>query len=116
MRERFAVLFDMDGVIFDSEQAVLAVWRELADELSLPDIESVFLRCVGTNKARTEEIFRAAYPALDFARFDAEARRRFAARWGGGRLPRTRKGTSAKRLRKSILSARKRFRTARWLP
>ena len=27
-----AVLFDMDGVIFDSERAVLAVWRELAAE------------------------------------------------------------------------------------
>ena len=87
MRERFAVLFDMDGVIFDSEQAVLAVWRELAEELELREIEQVFLLCVGTNKARTEEIFRAAYPALDFVRFDGEARRRFSARFGGGRLP-----------------------------
>ena len=87
MREDFAVLFDMDGVIFDSEQAVLAVWRELAAELGLERIEEVFLRCVGTNKARTEEIFRAAYPALDFARFDGEARRRFRSRWSGGNLP-----------------------------
>ena len=31
-----AVLFDMDGVIFDSERAVLAVWRELAAEQGLP--------------------------------------------------------------------------------
>ena len=82
-----AVLFDMDGVIFDSEQAVLAVWKVLAAELGLEEIESVFLRCVGTNKARTEEIFRAAYPALDFAHFDAEARRRFHTRWNGGNLP-----------------------------
>ena len=87
MRADFAVLFDMDGVIFDSERAVLAVWRELAAEQGLEKIEEVFLRCVGTNKARTEEIFRAAYPALDFARFDGEARRRFRSRWSGGRLP-----------------------------
>ncbi len=87
MKREFAVLFDMDGVIFDSEQAVLAVWRELSGELRLEEIEKVFLRCVGTNKARTEEIFRAAYPALDFARFDAEARRRFHTRWNGGNLP-----------------------------
>ena len=87
MREGFAVLFDMDGVIFDSEQAVLAVWRELAAELGLEKMEEVFLRCVGTNKARTKEIFRAAYPALDFARFDGEARRRFHSRWNGGNLP-----------------------------
>lgn len=87
MREGFAVLFDMDGVIFDSERAVLAVWRELGAELGLEDIETVFLRCVGTNKARTREIFRAAWPALDFARFDGEARRRFLSRWSGGKLP-----------------------------
>ena len=87
MRADFAVLFDMDGVIFDSERAVLAVWRELAAEQGLEKIEEVFLRCVGTNKARTEEIFRAAYPALDFARFDGEARRRFRSRWSDGRLP-----------------------------
>lgn len=87
MNAPFAVLFDMDGVIFDSERLCLAVWRELAEELGLEDIEAVFLRCVGTNKTRTQEIFRAAYPALDFARFDGEARRRFAARCAGGGLP-----------------------------
>ena len=59
-----AVLFDMDGVIFDSERACLSVWQELAAELGLEGIAEVFIRCVGTNKRRTEEIFRAAYPAL----------------------------------------------------
>ncbi len=82
-----AVLFDMDGVIFDSERAVLAVWREIAGELGLDGIGEVFIQCVGTNKRRTEEIFRAAYPALDFAAFDKEVRRRFRARYDGGRLP-----------------------------
>ena len=74
MKTGFAVLFDLDGVIFDSERAVLAVWRELAEELGLEEIEPVFRRCVGTNKTRTEEIFREAFP-------------RFRERWGGGRLP-----------------------------
>ena len=82
-----AVLFDMDGVIFDSERAVLAVWREIAGEWSLPGIGEVFIRCVGTNKRRTEEIFLAAYPALDFHAFDDEVRRRFLARYDRGRLP-----------------------------
>ncbi len=87
MKTVFAVLFDMDGVIFDSERAVLAVWQELAEELGLGEIGPVFRRCVGTNKARTEEIFREAFPGMDFPRFDAEARARFRARWGEGRLP-----------------------------
>ena len=87
MREKMAVLFDMDGVIFDSERAVLGVWKELAAELGLPGIEEVFVRCVGTNKRRTAEFFREAYPALDFAVFDGEVRLRFRSRYGGGRLP-----------------------------
>ena len=87
MREDFAVLFDMDGVIFDSERALRAVWLELAAEGDLEEMERTYALCLGVNKARAEEIFRAAYPALDFARFDAEARRRFALRHGGGRLP-----------------------------
>ena len=87
MNKDLAVVFDMDGVIFDSERAVLAVWQELAAELGLGEIEAVFRRCIGTNKARTREILGETFPALDFAAFDAETRRRFQAKWGGGRLP-----------------------------
>ncbi len=87
MSKDLAVVFDMDGVIFDSERAVLAVWQELAAELGLGEIEAVFRRCIGTNKARTREILGETFPALDFAVFDTETRRRFQAKWGGGRLP-----------------------------
>lgn len=87
MNEGIAVLFDMDGVIFDSERAVLAVWQELAAELGLGEIEGVFRRCIGTNKERTREILFDAYPELDVGAFDAETRRRFQARYDGGRLP-----------------------------
>lgn len=87
MRSETAVLFDMDGVIFDSERACLSVWQELASQLGLEDIAQVFIRCIGTNKRRTAEIFREAYPLLDFAAFDAAVRARFLARYGEGRLP-----------------------------
>ena len=82
-----AVLFDMDGVIFDSERAVRAVWREIAAQFGLTGIDAVFARCVGVNIARTREIFREAYPGLDFEDFDARVRARFGALYGGGRLP-----------------------------
>ncbi|MBR4550483.1 MAG: HAD family phosphatase [Oscillospiraceae bacterium] len=82
-----AVLFDMDGVLFDSERAVRAAWREVAAELGLEGIDEVFLRCVGVNIRGTEGILRRAYPALDFEDFDTRVRARFRARWGGGRLP-----------------------------
>ena len=87
MRAETAVLFDMDGVIFDSERACLSVWQELAAELGLEGIAEVFIRCVGTNKRRTEEIFREAYPELIFKTFDAAVRARFLSRYGEGRLP-----------------------------
>jgi len=87
MNEGFAVLFDMDGVIFDSERAVLAVWQELAAELGLEEIEAVFHRCIGTNKERTRGIFLEAYPEQDFSAFDQSCRARFLSRYGGGRLP-----------------------------
>ena len=82
-----AVLCDMDGVIFDSERAVLAVWREIAGELQLKGIDEVFVQCVGVNKRRTREIFGEAYPALDFDDFDQRVRTLFLSRYDKGRLP-----------------------------
>ena len=35
-----SVVFDMDGVIFDSERAVMQCWKELADKYQIPDIET----------------------------------------------------------------------------
>ena len=32
-----AVVFDMDGVIFDSERAVMQCWKELADKYQIPE-------------------------------------------------------------------------------
>ena len=42
-----AVVFDMDGVIFDSERAVMQCWKELADKYQIPDIEKAVLSCTG---------------------------------------------------------------------
>ena len=82
-----AVLFDMDGVIFDSERAVRGVWEEIAAELGLPEIDRAFVRCVGVTKTRTREILRETYPGLDFDDFDSRVRARFRSLYGGGRLP-----------------------------
>lgn len=82
-----AVLFDMDGVIFDSERAVLAVWREIAAQRGLEGIDAVFVRCVGVNRQRTREIFLETYPALDFGDFDKRVGTRFRSLYDKGRLP-----------------------------
>ena len=54
------VIFDMDGVIFDSERKVLECWQEVAAENGMENVRDVFIKCIGTNSARTKEIFLAA--------------------------------------------------------
>ena len=55
------VLFDMDGVIFDTEHLAVRVWKKAAEELGIPDVEQVFYSCIGTTLVRTREILRAHY-------------------------------------------------------
>ena len=56
-----AVIFDMDGVIFDSEALVMKTWKIVAEKYGFGDIESVCRQCLGTNAAATRQIFLDAY-------------------------------------------------------
>ena len=53
-----AVIFDMDGLMIDSERVSLACWSEAADEFGLGLEEAVFLRMVGLgdHAHRTEAV------------------------------------------------------------
>ena len=44
-----AVIFDMDGVLFDTEQVSNMTWDKLGKELNLPDIHSALLDVIGLN-------------------------------------------------------------------
>ena len=59
-----AVVFDMDGVIFDSEKICLNCWLYQAEKYGLEDIEEVVHQCIGTNKAKTKEIVTNRYGNL----------------------------------------------------
>lgn len=56
-----AVIFDMDGVIFDSESLVLDCWEKVGEKYHLADIRGVFIECIGTNKEKTKEIVYEHY-------------------------------------------------------
>ncbi len=56
-----AVLFDMDGVIFDSERAVIDCWKLVAPESEFPDIDVFCRRALGINAAATRELWFSMY-------------------------------------------------------
>lgn len=60
MREK-AVIFDMDGVIFDSERLVLDCWEKVGEKYHIPNIRESFIECIGTNKEKTREIIYSHY-------------------------------------------------------
>lgn len=74
MSAPFAVLFDMDGVIFDSERMLRDCWRAIADREGLEGMQEVYGLCIGVNQRASDEILRQAY-GRDFPveRFKKEA-------------------------------------------
>ncbi len=52
------VIFDLDGVIFDSETVVRNGWRYAAGIMKIDDIDRLFLQAVGTNHAQTEAMVK----------------------------------------------------------
>lgn len=56
-----AVVFDMDGVILDSETICFKTWELASKDFNLVDYLEVEKACLGTNKNETYEILKRAY-------------------------------------------------------
>lgn len=83
-----AVVFDMDGVIFDSERAVLYCWQELAEKYHIEHIEEAVIACTGTTMVRTREIMLERYGSdFPYDLYAKEASQMFHAKYDGGKLP-----------------------------
>lgn len=83
-----AVVFDMDGVIFDSERAVMECWMALADKYGIPDLKLHYFDCIGVNMAKSREIMKAAYgEEFPYDTYAKEASERFHAQYSENRLP-----------------------------
>ena len=96
-----AVIFDMDGVIFDSERAYIECMEEVAKKHGLEGMREVAYKCIGTTSAATREIVLEAYGSdIEYDSFVSEASGIFHGKYDGGRLP-------IKRGAREILSALK---------
>ena len=70
-----AVLFDMDGLMFDTERMWAEAWTEVARKRGLENIGAVVDSMRGRNRAGCMEVCRAAYgEEFDFDEFQAQAR------------------------------------------
>ncbi len=58
---RKVVIFDMDGVIFDTENLFLNCWKQIAESYGIGDIEQVYYQTIGTDIRDTRRIFHEAY-------------------------------------------------------
>lgn len=83
-----AVVFDMDGVIFDTERLVIEFWKEVAKKHNIPNIEHTCIQCLGANRVRAREIFLENYGAdFPYDPYRAEVTELFNTHYKGVPLP-----------------------------
>lgn len=83
-----AVIFDMDGVIFDSERCVIGCWKEVAERYGFKDIEKICLECIGRNDAATEKIVKDYYGEdFPYETYRKEMSALYHERYDHGKLP-----------------------------
>lgn len=65
-----AIVFDVDGVLFDTEVLIRTVWEERSTEMGWPQVGENYLAFVGQNRngiqSKMLEMFGPEFPSLDF--------------------------------------------------
>ena len=60
------IIFDMDGLLIDSERIINSAVVKAGHQMGLADIENVSLLTIGTSNQRTREIYAEHYGQMDF--------------------------------------------------
>ena len=83
-----SIIFDMDGVIFDSERAIYNLWKELSEKYGFDDIYEVYIQCIGVNSDSTRKIFTEHYgPEFPYQEYQNEESKMYRERYSNGDLP-----------------------------
>lgn len=64
------IVFDMDGVIFDTETMCMRGWKQFEKKFCVKDPEGAFIRCIGANHEWTRNVLKETqgeeFPAETF--------------------------------------------------
>ncbi len=58
MRKFEAVIFDMDGLLLDTERIALSAFHETCKRFGLENQTDLFMQCIGTNSQRAEAVLK----------------------------------------------------------
>ncbi len=73
-----AVVFDMDGVIFDTERLIYEQWKRIGPKYGFNTLDTLFYKVIGVTKTYTEQVFYKEYGRdIKYWEFRDEARRAF---------------------------------------
>lgn len=56
-----AAIFDMDGLLLDTERVCKNIFQEACESLSVPFLEHIYLDIIGRNAQGIEQVIRAGY-------------------------------------------------------
>lgn len=71
-------IFDMDGLMFDSERLVCNIWQEMMDENGYKFNVDIFKNTIGLRRDKTKEFYISLYGSdFDYDRFKMQSRERF---------------------------------------
>lgn len=66
------IVFDMDGLLLDSERVALEVYEQACSSFGIPVEKELYSQVIGTNAQRAEQILRSGLePRVDFDAFQA---------------------------------------------